>query len=96
MFSPVPVCEACWIKEHAHWEPESVDDNGQILMRLTKVDMPQRVGNGTVESCSTCGNITVAGIVEFKDPLITEYPLGTHSLATVDYDDGGIDDGDEE
>lgn len=66
VISPVPVCESCWMKEHARWEPESMDKNGRILMRLKGVDLPNKTGVGTVEVCAMCGAITVAGIYEMK------------------------------
>lgn len=72
--SPMPVCEACWIKDHVSWEPESIDDNGNILMRLKSVDVPKKINTGTVESCSVCNKITVSGIFEFRDPQVVMYP----------------------
>jgi hypothetical protein len=62
--TPQPTCEKCWLKEHAHWEPESVDDGGNILFRLKGVDVPIKHNTGSVESCHTCGELTVAGIYE--------------------------------
>jgi len=72
--SPMPVCEACWIKDHARWEPESIDGSGNILMRLKGVDVPQKVNTGSVESCSVCGQITISGIFELRDPQVVMYP----------------------
>lgn len=67
---PVPMCEVCWLKEHARWEPESIDDTGNILMRLTGVDVPVKVNTGAVEVCGDCGKITVAGIFDLRDPEV--------------------------
>lgn len=72
--SPMPVCEVCWIQEHAKWEPESIDDTGNILMRLKGVDVPQKVNTGSVEMCSSCGKITIAGIFELRDTQVVMYP----------------------
>jgi hypothetical protein len=72
--SPMPVCEVCWIKDHAAWEPESIDGNGNILMRLKSVDVPQKLNTGSVESCSVCNGITVSGIFELRDPQVVMYP----------------------
>jgi hypothetical protein len=70
----MPVCEACWIRDHARWEPESIDNSGTILMRLKGVDVPQKVNTGSVESCTVCGGITISGIFELRDPQIIMYP----------------------
>jgi len=66
VISPLPVCESCWIENHAKWEPESMDINGRILMRLKGVEVPSKVNNGSVEVCSMCGSVTIAGIYEMK------------------------------
>jgi len=52
--------------EHAKWEPESMDKNGRILMRLKGVEVPSKVNNGSVEVCAMCGSVTIAGIYELK------------------------------
>jgi hypothetical protein len=64
---PQPTCEKCWLKEHARWEPESVDDNGNILFRLKGVDVPLKYNTGAVEACHVCGEITISGIYEVPD-----------------------------
>lgn len=64
---PKPVCEKCWLRDHTHWEPESVDDMGNILMRLKGVDVPIKYNTGQVETCSECGEITIAGIIENEE-----------------------------
>jgi len=66
VISPFPVCESCWINEHAKWEPESMDKNGKILMRLKGVEVPSKINNGSVEVCAMCGSVTIAGIYELK------------------------------
>ena len=43
-----------------------MDAKGKILMRLTGVDVPEKVNNGNVEVCVVCGGLTVAGIFELK------------------------------
>ena len=70
---PVPVCELCWLIEHTSWEPESMDENGRVLMRLTGVAVPEKVKTDSVEICAICGSITVCGIYEFKHPSEVEY-----------------------
>jgi hypothetical protein len=52
--------------EHAKWEPESMDKNGRIIMRLKGVDVPSKINNGSVEVCAMCGSVTIAGIYELK------------------------------
>jgi hypothetical protein len=66
VISPFPICEACWMREHAKWEPESMDKSGRILMRLKGVEVPNKINNGAVEVCAMCGSITVVGIYELK------------------------------
>ncbi len=66
VISPFPVCEACWMGEHAKWEPESMDKGGRILMRLKGVEVPNKINNGSVEVCAMCGAVTIAGIYELK------------------------------
>ena len=68
--SPVPVCEACYVKKNAEWEPESIDEKGNILMRLKGVPTPSRYNMDTVENCSECGAITIVGIYELTEPEV--------------------------
>lgn len=65
---PMAVCESCWLMDHCKWEPESISETGNVLMRLVGVDVPHKVNSGEVEICCLCGNLTVSGIYEFKDP----------------------------
>ena len=62
--TPQPVCEKCWLHVHTHWEPESVNDTGDILFRLKGVDVPIKYNTGQVETCCECGEITVSGIFD--------------------------------
>lgn len=71
MQSPVPICEACWVKEKAQWEPESMDESGNILMRLRGVPFPDTYTTSSVESCSVCDSITIVGIYKLVEPEIT-------------------------
>lgn len=68
--SPQPVCEQCWLKEHARWEPHSMDDHGNIKMQLAGIDVPQKINTGSVESCYVCGKITIAGIFDIQEQKI--------------------------
>jgi hypothetical protein len=68
--SPVPLCEACYVKKNAEWEPESIDERGNILMRLKGVPTPPRYNMDTVENCSNCGLITIVGIYELTEPEV--------------------------
>jgi hypothetical protein len=73
ILAPLPTCEVCWLKTHTQWEPESCDDDGNVIMRLKGVDIPQKYNTQTVEVCSQCGNITVSGIYELRDPEADGY-----------------------
>jgi len=90
--SPMPVCEACWVKEHARWEPESIDGSGNILMRLKGIDVPQKVNTGSVESCVNCGQITISGIFELRDSQVVMYPATGPGFRTL----APLEDGEEE
>ena len=86
VLSPLPTCEACWLKSHTQWEPESCDDDGNILMRLKGVDVPQKYNTQSVEVCSQCGNITVSGIYELRDPqgdIFTNKKITTQDSSTA-------------
>ena len=65
---PMALCELCYLDDHTRWEPESMNENGEILMRLTGVDVPNKVNTETVETCCMCGGLTVAGIFEMRIP----------------------------
>ena len=68
--APVPVCEACYLKKYANWEPESVDEKGNILMRLKGVPTPRQYELGVVETCHNCGSVTICGIYDMQEPEI--------------------------
>lgn len=68
--SPVPICEACYVKKNAQWEPESIDEKGNILMRLKGVPTPAKYNLNNVETCSECGSITIVGIYQFTEPEV--------------------------
>jgi hypothetical protein len=65
---PMPVCEPCFLVEHTRWEPDSIDEYGNILMKLIGVDSPLRGKVDAVDVCCMCGSITVAGIFEMLKP----------------------------
>lgn len=65
---PLAVCETCWLIDHSRWEPESMSEDGNVLMKLIGVDVPHKINNGEVEVCCMCGSLTISGIYEFKDP----------------------------
>lgn len=58
----VPICERCWIDENSVWEPDSVDEKGNIITRLVSVNVPIQLAPGAVNECITCGRVTVVGI----------------------------------
>ena len=66
----VAVCEKCWIDKHSKWEPESVDDKGNIKLRLTGVTTPYFGVRGVVEICTLCGKVTIAGIYDSEEPTV--------------------------
>jgi formylmethanofuran dehydrogenase subunit E len=65
--TPLPVCEKCWLDSHTKWEPESIDREGNILMKLVNVKVPEKLNTKKAEICSECGEITVSGIYDIKD-----------------------------
>lgn len=60
-----------------------MDNRGDILMRLTGVDVPVKVNTGAVEVCSICGNITVAGIFEIQDPKLVFFSTDNSTKHSV-------------
>ena len=65
---PMAICESCYLEDHTRWEPESMDENGTILMKLVGVDVPNKINTESVETCCLCGALTIAGIFEVKKP----------------------------
>ena len=71
---PLAMCESCWLVENTLWEPESMDENGQVFVRLVGVGMPETIGAETVEVCCMCGELTVVGIYVLRDPDTVPFP----------------------
>jgi hypothetical protein len=84
--APQPICEVCWIKQNAEWEPESMDGQGNILMRLKDVEVPTKFNLGSVEICSECSKITIAGIYDIPPRRKTGF--GVESLHETDEESG--------
>jgi hypothetical protein len=78
----LPICEACWIKENAVWEPHSMDDKGNMILRLKGIEVPVKMNTGETENCSACDKITIAGIYQFVEP-----EFGFDSYAEMDEED---------
>lgn len=72
--SPLAICESCWLIENARWVPESIDENGKVIVRLMGVGMPESVSAETVEICCMCGELTVVGIYILRDPDEVPFP----------------------
>jgi hypothetical protein len=54
------------MEEHSKWEPQSVNEDGNILVKLVGVDMPTIINTGSVDVCWMCGSVTIAGLYELK------------------------------
>ena len=80
----VPICERCWIEENSVWEPDSVDERGNIITRLVSVNVPIQLSPGAVNECMTCGRVTVVGIYVLIDEIEEYEDPGTQE----DYDQG--------
>lgn len=81
-----PQCEQCYIKENSKWEPEGVGPDGSLISTLVAVAVPTRLDPGQINVCSTCGEITIAGIfvdLDEEDVKYDEGPLGS----LEDYED---------
>lgn len=70
---PMPVCEICWILDHTRWEPESIGEDGNVLVKLVGIDTPDIISSGSTDVCSICGGITIAGIYELKEEANLSY-----------------------
>jgi hypothetical protein len=88
-----PVCERCWLDENAVWEPESISEDGRILMSLKSVQVPEKLNTGEPESCSRCDGLTIAGIYLLSSTA-TRYGQDEYD----DQDDDGlwVEDNDED
>jgi hypothetical protein len=89
---PLAMCEMCWLEDHARWEPESMDENGSILMQLVGVDSPEIVKIGTVETCCMCGAITIAGIYSMMNPKEVYFLENDKSSSNFEFDFGNVED----
>lgn len=65
----VPQCERCWVDENSVWEPDSVDEKGNIITKLISVNVPIQLSPGAVSECFTCGRVTVVGIYVSIDEI---------------------------
>lgn len=81
---PEPVCEECWIKENAQWEPHSMDDDGNILMKLKDIEVPHKYNLDTVELCSKCGKMTIAGI--YSMPPRAGFNFGVETMQETEHE----------
>lgn len=91
VLSPMAMCEICWLQDNANWEPQSVNEEGNIMMRLVGVKTPEIFEPGNVDVCCMCGAITIAGIYELKDPQKV-YFLTDDSAKDFEYEFDTIDD----
>lgn len=55
------------------WEPESMDREGNILMKLINVEVPEKINTKEPDICSECGEMTVSGIYDMKDPSVAMF-----------------------
>jgi hypothetical protein len=69
----LPVCEKCWLGSYTTWEPESMDRDGNILMKLKDVKVPKKINTEKPDICSECGEITVSGIYDMRDPSLAMF-----------------------
>lgn len=86
MKSPTPICEACWIQQHSTWEPHSMDDSGNIMMRLKDVEIPLKYNTGVVEICDICDKVTIAGIYQLMSSDI-HFGFGLADVESLPEDD---------
>lgn len=66
-----------------------MDENGQVVMRMTGIAVPDKLNTGDVEVCGTCGGITISGIYEMREP--SELPLLDVEDTTNPEDDDDYD-----
>jgi hypothetical protein len=94
---PMALCELCYLDDHILWEPESMNEDGQILMKLISVDVPEKVNTESVETCCMCGSITVAGIFEMMNPkevyFLEDDELESNFVMSLGDDDEAFDEG---
>lgn len=62
-----------------------MDGDGNILMKLKDVQIPLTFNLGSVEVCSECGKITVAGIYDI--PPRSKFSFGAETLEETEQGD---------
>jgi hypothetical protein len=74
-----------------------MNEDGQILMKLISVDVPEKVNTESVETCCMCGSITVAGIYQMMNPkevyFLEDDELESNFVMSLGDDDEAFDEG---
>lgn len=47
-----------------------MDQDGNILMKLVSVEVPDKKNTSEPDTCSRCGNLTISGIYKMSDPSV--------------------------
>ena len=69
----LPICERCWLDENIIWEPEGVDEDGNIVSRLVGVPVPEDIEIGKIHICCMCADLTIVGLFVDRDPESVPY-----------------------
>lgn len=69
----LPICERCWLDENTVWEPEGVDEDGNIVSKLSGVAIPENLQTGNVYICCMCSDLTIVGLFVERDPETVLY-----------------------
>lgn len=81
----LPVCEKCWLDENTIWEPEGVDEDGNIVSRLSGIAIPESLIPGKVHICCMCADLTIVGLFVERDP--ESVPYVSEEIELNDWDD---------
>jgi hypothetical protein len=76
----LPICEKCWLDENTVWEPEGVDEDGNIVSRLARIGLPEDLQPGKVHICCMCADLTIVGLFVERDPESVPYVSETIEL----------------
>lgn len=70
-----PVCDPCWLEEHADWETIEHGNDPYLLVSVPiSYSIPTVVRGFPLELCCLCGRHTISGIYVRKNPDSVPYP----------------------
>lgn len=59
-----PICEKCFIELNIVWEFYSVNEDGELIMRMKSLESPFKINRNFMGVCAVCMNPTISGIYQ--------------------------------